>query len=378
MDKNNIGIVETQYFSFAHASEELELSSGLKLGPITLAYETYGELNADKSNAILICHALSGDAHAAGFHKDDKKPGWWDGMIGPGKAFDTNAYFVICINVIGGCKGSTGPSSIDPKTKKPYGLSFPVVTIKDMVRAQKYLIDHFGIKKLFAVAGGSMGGMQVLKWSVLYPESVRSAIVIATNTGHNAQQIAFHEVGRQAIMTDPNWNNGNYYEKSVPATGMALARMIGHITYMSADSMSTKFGRDLINKQHFGFDFSQDFQVESYLKYRGDSFVQRFDANSYLYISKALDYFNLAGDKGLVEVFKDTTASFLVLTFTSDWLYPTNQLKSMIKALKINDIDVSSCEINSSYGHDAFLIEVKEQSGLIRNFLKKIQKERIK
>lgn len=372
----NLGIAETKYFTFAEPPHELVLSSGLKLGPIMLAYETYGTLNADKSNAILICHALSGDAHAAGYREGDKKPGWWDGMIGPGKAFDTNEYFVICSNVIGGCKGSTGPSSVNPKTGRPYGLNFPVVTVKDMVCAQKHLIDHLGIKKLFSVAGGSIGGMQVLKWSVLYPDAVTSVVVIATNTGHTAQQIAFHEVGRQAIMSDPNWNNGDYYGKAMPVTGIALARMVGHITYMSSESMDNKFGRKLIGKERVGFDFSQDFQVESYLKYRGDSFVQRFDANSYLYITKAADYFNLAEDKSLVEAFKNATASFLVLTFTSDWLYPTSQLKDMIKALKINDIDVSSCEINSSYGHDAFLVEIDEQSNLIRNFLRKIKRGR--
>ncbi len=354
----------------------LTLQSGLKLGPITLAYETYGTLNADRSNAILICHALSGDAHAAGYHAGDKKPGWWDVMIGPGKALDTNEYFIICSNIIGGCKGSTGPASIDPQTKKPYGLSFPVVTIKDMVVAQKYLIDHLGIKKLLSVAGGSIGGMQVLEWSVLFPETVRSAIVIATNTGHTAQQIAFHEVGRQAIMSDPNWNNGDYYGKVNPSNGVALARMVGHITYMSAESMDNKFGRQLIDKERVGFDFSQDFQVEGYLKYRGDSFVQRFDANSYLYITKAADYFNLAENKSLVEVFKRTAEFFLVLTFTSDWLYPTHQLKDMIKALKINDVDVTSCEINSSYGHDSFLIECNEQESLVKNFLKKVRKEK--
>ncbi len=297
-------------------------------------------------------------------------------MIGPGKAFDTNHYFVICSNVIGGCKGSTGPSSINPKTKKPYGLSFPVVTIKDMVNAQKKLIDHLGIIKLLAVAGGSMGGMQVLKWSVLYPESVNSAVVIATNTGHNAQQIAFHEVGRQAIMSDPLWNNGDYYDQTAPTTGMALARMIGHITYMSSESMEQKFGRQLIDKEHVGFDFSQDFQVESYLRSRGDSFVQRFDANSYLYISKALDYFNLTDEQSLVEVFEGVTTSFLILTFSSDWLYPTHQLKDLIKALKINDIEVSSCEIRSSFGHDSFLIDNDMQTKLIRSFLKKITEER--
>ncbi len=372
----NLGIVETKYFTFAQPPHELKLQSGLKLGPITLAYETYGTLNADRSNAVLICHALSGDAHAAGYHQGDKKPGWWDVMIGPGKAFDTNEYFIICSNIIGGCKGSTGPASIDPQTKKPYGLSFPVVTIKDMVTAQKYLIDHLGIKKLLSVAGGSIGGMQVLEWSVLFPETVRSAIVIATNTGHTAQQIAFHEVGRQAIMSDPNWNNGDYYGNANPSNGVALARMVGHITYMSAESMDNKFGRQLIDKERVGFDFSQDFQVEGYLKYRGDSFVQRFDANSYLYITKAADYFNLAENKSLVEAFKRAAEFFLVLTFTSDWLYPTHQLKDMIKSLKINDVDVTSCEINSSYGHDSFLIECNEQESLVKNFLKKVRKEK--
>ncbi len=369
--EGNLGIVETKYFTFAEPPHELELRSGLKLGPITLAYETYGTLNHNCSNAILICHALSGDAHAAGYHDGDKKPGWWDAMIGPGKAFDTNHYFIICSNVIGGCKGSTGPSSINPKTGKPYALSFPVITIKDMVCAQKRLIDHLGIKKLLSVAGGSIGGMQVLKWSIAYPQNIRSAIVIATNTGHTAQQIAFHEVGRQAIMSDPHWNNGDYYGKPTPATGIALARMVGHITYMSSESMDTKFGRKLISKERVGLDFSQDFQVEGYLKYRGDSFVQRFDANSYLYITKAADYFNLAEEKSLVESFKDASANFLVITFTSDWLYPTHQLKDMIKALKINDVDITSCEIKSSYGHDSFLIECDEQSRLVRNFLKK-------
>ena len=370
----NLGIVETQQITCFKRPNSLTLKSGLKLGPITIAYETYGTLNSDKSNAILICHALSGDAHAAGLHKGDKKPGWWDNMIGPGKAFDTNKYFIISSNVLGGCKGTTGPSSINPETKKPYGLSFPVVTIKDMVVVQKALIDRLGIKKLHAVAGGSMGGMQALKWSVLYPDSVNSAIVIATNTGHTAQQIAFHEVGRQAIMTDPNWNNGDYYDKKPPSTGIGLARMVGHITYMSDESMDKKFGRQLIDKERVGFDFSQDFQVESYLKYRGESFVQRFDPNSYLYISKALDYFNLSEEKSLDVVFQNVKANFLVITFTSDWLYPTHQLKSMIKALKINDADVSSCEIKSSYGHDSFLIEADGQSDLITNFLKKESK----
>lgn len=372
-----IEYVETQYFTSAHSPHELKLKSGEKLGPITLAYETYGQLNKDKSNAILTFHALTGDAHAAFYHKEETKPGWWDDMIGPQKAFDTNKYFVICANVIGGCKGSTGPSSINPKTDKPYGLNFPVVTIEDMVVSQKYLIDHLGIKKLLAVAGGSMGGLSALKWAILYPDTAASVIAIATNTRHTAQQIALHEVARQAIMSDPDWQGGNYYGKSIPARGLAVARMIGHITYMSERSMEEKFGRRLIGKERLGFDFSHDFEVENYLKYRSDNFVQRFDANSYLYISKALDYFDLAVEHGgdIVKAFSRVTAKFLVISFTSDWLYPSYHSKEMVKALKANDIDISSVEINSHYGHDAFLVEVEGQSNLISHFLARIQRE---
>ena len=375
MSEQNIDIVETQYYTFAEPPSELVLKGGEKLGPITLAYETYGELNDDKSNAILVFHALTGDANAAGYHKDAKKPGWWDKMIGSGKAFDTDKYFIISSNVLGGCKGSTGPSSINPKTEKPYGLSFPVVTFDDIVLAQRHLVDHLGIKKLLSVAGGSMGGLQALKWATTYPDRVASTILIATNTRHTAQQIALHEVSRQAIMADPDWQNGDYYGKSIPARGLALARMIGHITYMSEKSMDEKFGRKLIGKERVGYDFSQDFEVENYLKYRGDSFVQRFDANSYLYLSKALDYFDLAEDGSLVEVFGKAKCSFLVVSFTSDWLYPSYQSKEMVKALKANDLDVSFIEINSSYGHDAFLIEVEGQSKLVTHFLKRIQKQ---
>ena len=280
MTEETIPYIETQYYTFCAPPHELVLKSGVKLGPITLAYETYGELNKDKSNAILIFHSLTGDAHVAGFHKGASKPGWWDNTVGPGKAFDTNKYFIICSNVIGGCKGSTGPASINPKTDKPYGLSFPMVTIEDMVKAQKCLIDHLGIKKILCAAGGSMGVLQALIWAVKSPESVHSVIAIATNTRHTAQQIALHEVARQAIMSDPDWMNGDYYGKAIPARGMAVSRMIGHITYMSEESMEAKFGRKLIGKEKLGYDFSHDFEVENYLKYRSDSFVQRFDANS--------------------------------------------------------------------------------------------------
>lgn len=368
-------IVETQYFTFAEPPQALTLKSGVKLGPVTLAYETYGQLNRDRSNAILIFHALTGDAHAAGFHRDAKKPGWWDGMIGQGKAFDTDKYFIICSNCLGSCKGSTGPASVNPQTGNPYGLSFPMVTIEDMVTAQKSLVDHLGITRLLSVCGGSMGGLQALKWSTMYPAMVKSVIAIATNHRHTAQQIALHEVCRQAIMSDPDWQGGNYYGKTVPARGMALSRMIGHITYMSEKSMDEKFGRKLIGKEKLGYDFSTDFEVENYLKYRGDSFVQRFDANSYLYLTKALDYFEMAEDGNLTAAFANTQAHFLTISFTSDWLYPAYQAKEFVRALKAGGLDVSYVEINTNYGHDAFLVEIDGQSRLIRHFLARMEKE---
>ncbi|MBI3617206.1 MAG: homoserine O-acetyltransferase [Candidatus Omnitrophica bacterium] len=367
-------IVETQYYTFAGPPHELKLKSGVSLGPITLAYETYGTLNKDKSNAIMVFHSLTGDAHAAFYHKGEEKPGWWDTMIGPGKGFDTEKYFVICVNVLGGCRGSTGPASINPKTGKPFGLSFPFVTIDDMVAAQKHLVDHLGIKKFLCVAGGSMGGLQALIWATRSPDYVESVIANATNTRHTAQQIALHEVARQAIMGDPDWQGGDYYGKSIPARGLALARMIGHITYMSDKSMDEKFGRKLIAKERLGYDFSHDFEVENYLKYRSGNFVQRFDANSYLYISKSLDYFDLSSDGKLTDVFAKARAHFLVISFTSDWLYPSYQSKEMVRALKANDLDVSDIEINSSYGHDAFLVEVEGQTKLISHFLARMQK----
>ncbi|MBF0484316.1 MAG: homoserine O-acetyltransferase [Candidatus Omnitrophica bacterium] len=375
MEERSVGIVETQYLTCCEPPQELLLSCGEKLGPITIAYETYGKLSSNKNNAILIVHALTGDAHAAGYHQGSDRAGWWDAMIGPGKAFDTNKYFVICSNVLGSCKGTTGSASIDPKTGKPYGLSFPVVTIRDMVKVQKFLVDHFGIKKLLAVAGGSMGGMQTLEWSLLYPDMVESAIVIATNYRHSAQQIAFHEVGRNAIMADPDWQNGDYYGKTIPARGLAVARMIGHITYMSDHSMEEKFGRKVIDTERRGYDFSAHFEVANYLKYRGDSFVQRFDANSWLYMSKACDHFDLAQDQKLTDVFANVKSKFLVISFTSDWLYPPAQTKQIAKALKANGVDVTDIGINSKYGHDAFLVEVDNQSKVISHFVERIAKE---
>ena len=366
-----IGNVETRYYTFAHPSTELELESGEKFGPITLAYETYGKLNSEKSNAILIHHALTGDAHAAGFHPGDKDPGWWDNMIGPGKAFDTEHYFIICSNVLGGCKGSTGPASINPITGRPYGLQFPVITIKDMVNAQRHLIDYLGIDKLLTVVGGSMGGMQALQWVVSYPDRVQSVIPVATTANHSPQQIAFNEVGRQAIMADPNWNEGNYYGKDLPAKGLSVARMVGHITYMSDVSMSEKFGRKFKNTKQ-PFKFSPEFEVEGYLQYRGDNFIKRFDPNSYLYITKAIDYFDLSNGTGLREVFKGITAPFLIIAFKSDWLYPAYQSQEIARACKLAGIDAIYCELNSNYGHDAFLVEVDEQAHLIKYFLKRV------
>ena len=348
----------------------IALDNGTTLGPVEVAYETYGELNAAKTNAIVVLHAFSGDAHAAGISAETGKPGWWDNMIGPGKAFDTNQYFVICSNVLGGCRGTTGPSSLNPATGCPYAMSFPVITIGDMVRLQKMLIDSFGIQRLLAVSGGSMGGMQALEWAAAYPESVVSAIPIATTTRHSAQQIAFNEVGRQAIMADPDWADGNYYDKQPPARGLGVARMVGHITYMSDDSMREKFGRRLRGKENFSFGFDVDFEVESYLRYRGSQFVYRFDANSYLYITKAMDYFDLTNGHGtLAAALEKTQARFLVISFSSDWLYPSYQSQELVRALRSRNRDVAYVELESNYGHDSFLVDVVEQTDLVRGFL---------
>ena len=359
-------IVEANTVKF----DSIKLDSGATLAPVEIAYESYGRLNAAKSNAILVLHAFSGDAHAAGISHDGGKPGWWDNMIGPGKAFDTTKYFVICSNVLGGCRGTTGPSSVNPATSCPYAMAFPVITIGDMVRLQKMLVDHFGIPKLLAVAGGSMGGMQALEWAVAYPDRVVAAIPIAATTRHSAQQIAFNEVGRQAIMADPHWNCGNYYGKELPGRGLAVARMVGHITYMSDDSMREKFGRRLRDKEEFGFGFDVDFEVESYLRYRGSQFVNRFDANSYLYITKAMDYFDLAaGDRPLAAVLGAASARFLVISFSSDWLYPSYQSQEIVRALRSMNRDVAYVELEANYGHDSFLVDVAEQANLVRGFL---------
>jgi len=362
------GIVETKYMTIAEPPQALKLESGESIGPVTLAYETYGTLDPDRSNAILVLHALSGDAHAAGCHQGEEAPGWWDAMIGPGKPFDTDRYFVICSNVIGGCKGSTGPSSTDPQTGKPYALEFPFVTIADMVNAQRRLIDLMEIDRLLCVAGGSMGGMQALQWVASYPERVRSAIPIATALKHSPQQIAFNEVSRQSIMADPAWRNGNYYGIGQPERGLAVARMIGHITFMSDQSMEEKFSRRL-KKERFSFNFDANFEVEGYLHYRGANFVKRFDANSYLYITKAMDYFDLSGGRLINDRKVDTR--FLVISFKSDWLYPAYQSQEIVRQLKQKQIDATYCELKSTYGHDAFLVELEGQTTLIHHFLEK-------
>ncbi len=363
---NSFVIVETQLVPF----ESLSLDCGVALAPVEVAYETYGELNRDRNNAILILHAFTGDAHAAGISHETGKPGWWDNSIGPGKAFDTEKYFVVCANILGGCRGTTGPGSRNPATGCPYAMSFPSVTVADMVRLQKMLIDHLGIRRLLAVTGGSMGGMLALEWAVSYPETVAAAIPIAATARHSAMQIAFNETGRQAIMADPDWNEGDYYGRKPPGRGLAVARMVGHITYMSDDSMREKFGRKLREKDRPGFDFSGEFEVESYLRYRGTQFVDRFDANSYLYITKAMDYFDLgAGYPTLAASLERAAARFLVISFTSDWLYPSYQSLEIVNALRSRNRDVAYCELPSNYGHDAFLVDVAEQSDLIRGFL---------
>ncbi len=357
---------ETQLAQF----DSLPLDCGETLAPVTAAYQTYGELNRERSNAVLIQHAFSGDAHAAGISRETGKPGWWDNMIGPHKAFDTSRYFVICSNILGGCQGTTGPGSINPATGKPFGGAFPVVTVRDMVRLQKKLIDSLGIRRLLSLAGGSMGGMQALQWAVDYPEAVVSAIPIATAYRHSAQQIAFNEVGRMAVMSDPDWKGGDYYDSAPPGRGLSVARMIGHITYMSDDSMREKFGRRQRPKEELGNGFAGDFEVENYLRYRGGEFVNRFDANSYLYITKAMDNFDLTSGYGsLAAALARSQARFLVISFSSDWLYPSYQSLEIVRALRGHNLDVAYCEIPSHYGHDAFLLEAGEQTELVKHFL---------
>lgn len=367
-----IGLVRQQDL-YIDDKNALTLESGVAFGPLNIRYECYGTLNADKSNAVLIVHAFSGDAHAAGYHSsDDRKPGWWDSMIGPGKAFDTDRYFIICSNTLGGCTGTSGPGSINPASGEPYALDFPVITIQDMVETQRILIDHLGIKQLLAIAGGSMGGMQVLEWSIRYPERLRTAIVIASTGRLSAQGIAFNAVGRNAIMSDPYWNGGQYYGKDqIPRQGLSIARMVGHITYLSEESMRVKFGRRLQTRDDFNFDFSDQFQVESYLEYQGDQFVERFDANSYIYLSKAMDYYDFSSRYGTMDSTIDrSTASFLVISYSSDWLFPSYQSKELVYAMMRRGKDVSYTELDSPYGHDAFLLETGRQEIIVSSFLK--------
>jgi len=372
----SVGVVEKRFFTFADDGAPFIVESGRELAPVTLAYETYGTLDDRASNAVLVLHALTGDAHAAGrYAPSDPKPGWWDIMIGPGKPIDTNRYFVICSNVIGGCMGSTGPTAIDPATGHPYGLSFPVITIGDMVRAQKRLVEHLGISRLLCAIGGSMGGMQVLEWSVRYPDMVRSAVPLATTTKHSALAIAFNEVARQAIMADPKWNGGAYTPDAKPGHGLAVARMIGHITYLSDEAMRQKFDRRLQDRSEISFALeAPDFQVESYLRYQGQKFVDRFDANAFLYVTKAADYFNLEASHGggsAVSAFAKASCRYLVASFSSDWLYPTYQSRAMVQAMKKNGLDVSFVEIEAKWGHDAFLLPNPRLSALLSRFLER-------
>ncbi len=352
--------------------KRLRLDCGVDFGPITIAYETYGMLNEHKSNAILICHALTGDQFVAQTHPTTGKPGWWQSIVGPGKPIDTERYFVICSNVLGGCMGTTGPSDINPATSKAYGLDFPVITIGDMVRLQTWLIDHLGIDRLFAVIGGSMGGMQALQWAAAHGNRVGAAIAIACAARHSAQNIAFHEVGRKAIMADPQWHGGQYIEQgTIPAAGLGVARMAAHITYLSEAALHRKFGRNLQDRSALSYGFNPDFQVESYLHHQGLAFVDRFDANSYLYITRAMDYFDLAIAHGghLADAFQGTKVRYCLISFTSDWLFPTSESRMIVHALNAAAANVSFVEIESDKGHDAFLLEEPEFFQVMRGFL---------
>jgi homoserine O-acetyltransferase len=352
--------------------QPLKLDAGVALSPFQIAYRTYGTLNAERSNAVLICHALTGDQHVVGVHPVTKKNGWWETLVGSGKPVDTDRYFVICANVVGGCMGTTGPASINPATGKPWGLDFPVITIRDMVRAQAMLLDHLGIETLFAVVGGSMGGMQVLQWAESFPQRVFSALPIACATRHSAQNIAFDEVGRQAIMADPEWRGGRYrLDDTNPRRGLAVARMGAHITYLSDAALHRKFGRKFQDRENPTFSFDADFEVESYLRHQGISFVERFDANSYLYLTRAMDYFDLAADHNgvLANAFKATQTRFCVISFTSDWLFPTSESRAIVHALNAASARVSFAEIVTDKGHDAFLLDEPEMFGIVRGFL---------
>ncbi|GGO95157.1 homoserine O-acetyltransferase MetX [Stakelama pacifica] len=357
----------------ATLSGPLPLDSGATLTPVEFGYETYGTLNADASNAILICHALTGDQYVASEHPVTGKPGWWSRMVGPGKPIDPERHFIICSNVIGSCMGSSGPATTDPATGAPFAMRFPVLTIRDMVRAQGLLLDYLGIERLYAVVGGSMGGMLAVSWAATFPHRVSAVVVIASTARHSAQNIAFHEVGRQAIMADPKWREGNYYaDNDPPAAGLAVARMAAHITYLSEAGLTEKFGRKLQARTAKTFGFDADFQVESYLRYQGLSFTDRFDANAYLYITRALDYFDLGEEHGglLANAFRATDARFCVVSFDTDWLYPTSESRAIVQALNAAAKRVSFVELSSPFGHDAFLLDSPELNAVVTGFLR--------
>lgn len=373
---HSVGIVTTQHVTLFQ-DNPLPLDCGATLSPVTVAYETYGTLNAKKNNAILVCHALSGSAHAAGYHSpDNRKPGWWDTCIGPGKPFDTKKFFVICTNNLGGCYGTTGPSSLNPATGKPYGLRFPLITIGDMARVQKELVDHLGIHTLVSVAGGSMGGMLALQWALDYPQMVKSSLIIAATPRLSAQNIAFNAVARQAILMDPNFNNGDYHESALPENGLALARMMAHITYLSEEGLHQKFGRRLQDREKLSYGFEKDFAIESYLHYQGSAFVKRFDANTYLYITKSMDYFDPFSDpETTAQRLKGVNARFLVMSFDTDWRFDTRRSKEMVRILNWHHKDVTFQEFSSPHGHDSFLLDIPHYKQSLATFLNRLNLE---
>jgi homoserine O-acetyltransferase/O-succinyltransferase len=375
-DRKSVGIVATQFAELYSADDPLQLASGGTLDSVTVAFETYGQLNSQRDNAVFICHALTGDAHAAGRHNpNDAKPGWWDGFVGPGKGLDTDRYFVICANVLGGCQGTTGPGSVNASSGKRFCLSFPFLTVQDIVAVHSKLVDHFGIRSLAAVMGGSLGGMQVLEWAVRFPQQVRSAVVLASAARLAAQGIAFNAVGRRAIYADAGFNGGDYYDTDGPRYGLAIARMVAHITYLSEDSIELKFGRRLQENRQFAYAMQQEteFQIESYLHHQGKRFVQRFDANSYLYLTRAMDYFDLAdGFPSLADAFRDTSARFLVVSYDTDWLFPTSQSSELVTALLKAGRHATYLELPCPFGHDSFLIDLDPLKDLIGPFLRNV------
>jgi homoserine O-acetyltransferase len=386
-DERSVGIVQTEYVDLFQPPRPLTFESGEQLGPVTVAYETYGELSPEKDNAIFVCHALTGDAHVAGKHsEDDRKPGWWDTLVGPGKGLDTNHYFVICANVLGGCQGTTGPISIDPKADRPYGVRFPFITVGDMVEVHTALVQHLGITQLLGVIGGSLGGMQVLDWVARYPDMIRSAICLASAARLSAQGIAFNAVGRRAITCDPNFHNGDYYSSNGkqkfgedgPRFGLALARMVAHITYLSELSIERKFGRRLQHSDQLAYDLQKEteFQIESYLHYQGKRFIERFDANSYLYLTRSMDYFDLTAKHGsLKNALGRTNARFLITSYDTDWLFPSSQSQEIVTELIATGRHVTYLELESVFGHDSFLIEIEQLEELLVPFLRETYRQ---